>query len=147
MGEEKELSSEQEIFEVSEKDIFKFTSEFPTDTHHGIPNHYHICVKTGERYLLFNCCTSQSGKVKDRIMYFGRTYVEITNMKKTNFTMPTFVDCDNVFILTKDEFNQYKNEGKVEFAGLISGNDYQCIVNGILNSELVEEDTKNMMRK
>ncbi len=30
---------ESELFDVSEKDIFKFTSEFPSGNNKGIPNH------------------------------------------------------------------------------------------------------------
>lgn len=80
MDDEKATATEQELFELSEKDIYKFTQEFPADAGQGIPNHYHICVKTAEGYSIFNCCTSQSGKVKDRIQFFGRTYVEVTNI-------------------------------------------------------------------
>ncbi len=78
MDDEQATAIEPELFEVSEKDIYKFTQEFPPETGHGIPDHYHICVKTFDGYLVFNCCTSQSGKVKDRIRFFGRTYVELT---------------------------------------------------------------------
>ena len=67
-------------------------------------------------------------------------------MKKTQFTMPTFVDCDNVFTITNEDFTQYMSDGKVEFAGIISGNDYQQIVNGILASEMVEESTKKLFK-
>ena len=146
MDDEKATATEQELFELSEKDIYKFTKEFPADAGQGIPNHYHICVKTAKGYSIFNCCTSQSGKVKDRIQFFGRTYVEVTNMKKTQFTMPTFVDCDNVFTITDEDFAQYVNDGKVEFSGIISGSDYQHIVNGILASEMVEESTKKLFK-
>jgi hypothetical protein len=67
-------------------------------------------------------------------------------MKKTQFTMPTFVDCDNVFTITDEDFAQYVNDGKVEFSGIISGSDYQHIVNGILASEMVEESTKKLFK-
>ena len=80
------------------------------------------------------------------MQFFGRTYVEVTNMKKTQFTMPTFVDCDNVFTITDEDFAQYMNDGKVEFAGIIAGSDYQHIVNGILASEMVEESTKKLFK-
>ncbi len=146
MDDEQATAIEPELFEVSEKDIYKFTQEFPPETGHGIPDHYHICVKTFDGYLVFNCCTSQSGKVKDRIRFFGRTYVELTNLKKTQFTMQTFVDCDNVFKVSNEEFAKYITEGKVEFAGLISAADYQRIVCGILSSEMVEEGTKKLFK-
>lgn len=83
MDYEQAAAPEADFFELSEKDIYKFTQVFPADAGQDIPNHYHICVKTAEGYSTFNCCTSQSGKVKDRIQFFGRTYVEVTNMKKT----------------------------------------------------------------
>ena len=67
-------------------------------------------------------------------------------MKKTQFTMPTFVDCDNVFTITDEDFAQYMNNGKVELAGIISGSDYQHIVNGILASEMVEESIKKLFK-
>lgn len=82
MDDELSTSLEPELFEVSEKDIYKFTQEFPPESGHGIPGHYHISVKTIKGNLVFNCCTSQCGKVKDRVRYFGRTYVKVTNLKK-----------------------------------------------------------------
>ena len=147
MEDEKETVSEEELFDVSEKDIFKFTAEFSGGSQQGIPDHYHICVKTEDSYMIFNCCTSHSGKVKDRIKFFGRTYVEVTNMRRTQFTQPTFVDCDNVFTISKDDFDQYMHDGVVQFAGLISGSDYESIVKGILSSDMVEESTKKLFRK
>lgn len=137
-------STESELFEVSEKDIYKFTKEFPSDSEKGVPNHFHICVKVKDAILRFNCCTSQSGKVKDRIQFLGSTYVEVTNKKKTEFTEPTFVDCDHIFSMDNSEFEQLVKEGKIEFSGIISGNDYQNIVKGILSSKIVEEETKKI---
>lgn len=66
MSEEKSCAH-NEFFDAVEKDIFKFTKEFPVGSSEGIPNHFHICVKVEDSYYLFNCCTSQSGKVKDRM--------------------------------------------------------------------------------
>lgn len=63
------------------------------------------------------------------------------------FTMQTFVDCDNVFTVSNEEFTQYIADGVVEFAGIISGSDYKNIVNGILASEIVEESTKKLFQK
>ena len=37
-------------------------------------------------------------------------------------------------------------DGKVEFAGIISGSDYLHIVNGILASEMIEESTKKLFK-
>ena len=65
---------------------------------------------------------------------------------RNSFTMPTFVDCDNVFTITNEDFAKYVTDGKVEFAGIISGSDYQHIVNGILASEIVEESTKKLFK-
>lgn len=137
---------ESELFDVSEKDIFKFTSEFPSGNNKGIPNHYHICVKTEDAYMIFNCCTSQSGKVQDRMKFFGRTYVKVSHIKNTGFTQDTFVDCDNVFTLTNEEFANYCSEGKIQFSGILAGSDYQEVVKGILSSEMVEENTKKLFR-
>lgn len=141
---DQKVDSLQELFDVSEKDIYKFSKEFPSDQEQGIPDHYHICVRVADSYIIFNCCTSQSGKVKDRIEFFGRTYVEVKNKRQTRFTEPTFVDCDNVYSISIEDFNQYFEESKVEFAGRISGGDYQNIVKGILQSDLVEESTKKL---
>lgn len=138
------VESQEGLFDVSEKDIYKFSKEFPSNQEQGIPDHYHICVKVADLYMIFNCCTSQSGKVKDRMEFFGRIYVEVKNKRQTRFTEPTFVDCDNVFSISNEDFNQYIVDGKVEFAGRISGGDYQNIVNGILQSDLVEESTKKL---
>lgn len=138
--------SDSKFFDVDEKDIFKFTKEFPTGSGEGIPNHFHICVKVEDSYYLFNCCTSQSGKVKDRMEFLGWQYVEITNRKKTLLTERTFVDCDDVFKITKEEFDKYLEEDKITPAGLINNVDYQNIVKGILASDRVEEETKKLFR-
>ncbi len=135
---------EQKIFEISEKDIYKFSSDFPKGTNQGIPNHYHVCVKVSNCYIIFNCCTSQSGKVHDRIRFLGRTYVPVTNSKKTHFTQPTFIDCDNVFTMTPEEFDRFSKEDKITFSGLLSGNDYREVVKGILSSDLVEQEIKDL---
>ena len=58
----------------------------------------------------------------------------------------SFVDCDNVFTISDEDFSKYVTDGKVEFAGIISGSDYQHIVNGILASEMVEESTKKLFK-
>jgi hypothetical protein len=137
---------EAEFFDVSEKDIFKFTSDFPAATGQGIPNHYHICVKTENAYMLFNCCTSQSGKVSDRIKYFGRSYVKVSHMKKTGLSELTYVDCDNVFTMSHDDFDKYAKEGKIVFTGILAGADYQEVVKGVLASDMVEENTKKLFR-
>lgn len=137
---------EAEYFDVSEKDIFKFTSDFPAATGQGIPNHYHICVKTEEAYMLFNCCTSQSGKVQNRMKYFGRSYVKVSHMKNTGLSELTYVDCDNIFSISHDDFDKYSKEGKIVFTGMLAGSDYQEVVKGVLASDIVEENIKKLFK-
>ena len=142
-----EQTENQDVFDIAERDVFRFSSELPDDASHGIPDHYHICVKTEEGYMIFSCCTSQKGKVEDRIKYFGRTYVELTNMKKSKLKEPTFVDCDNVYVISEETFVKYQEDKLVEFAGLISKYDYQNIVKGLLSSDLIELRIKKLLVK
>ena len=68
-------------------------------------------------------------------------------MKNTGLSDPTYVDCDNVFSISHENFDKYRAEGKIVFTGMLAGSDYQEVIKGVLASDIVEENIKKLFDK
>jgi hypothetical protein len=127
--------------------IYFFRDNPPT----GISKHLHVCVKKNDnRTLFFTCCTSQEDTMNRLIKYQGlspETIVWIKKDKSNNFTEDTFINCNNVFVCSFDEFCASMSNGRISSAvGEISKTHYAQIINGILNSDLVPMELQDIIR-
>ena len=68
-------------------------------------------------------------------------------MKNTGLSELTYVDCDYIFSISHEDFEKYRKEGKIVFSGILAGSDYQEVVKGVLASDIVEENIKNLFKK
>ena len=119
---------------AKEKDIFYFS----TDKISSTKKHYFICIKkSAKEILLFTCCTTQKEK---REQYFKlknyslRTLVYINPTKENGLTEDTWVDCNNIFPFTTEEFKTFCDDGRIEFKGELSDIHYEQILIGLHES-------------
>lgn len=116
----------------------------------GIPDHLHICVVkgSGKEPFIFACCTSQENTMNRLIKKQKLSSETIVFMDKSSYpflTDDTFVNCNSLFVISEEEFASDYNNGlikKREGLGLVH---YSQIINGILKSDLVEEEYKDML--
>lgn len=109
--------------------------------------HYFICVKrTPQDFLILSCCTSQFETI-ERFVESRRlpneTLVAINEHDENNpFTKPTFINCNEYFLYTLEEFRKKYESETIDFSGEISEISYEEIVRSILASPLIEQEIK-----
>ena len=126
------------------KKVYWFSANPPS----GIPNHYHICVaKTDDDFVIFACCTSQEDTMNKLIKKQGLSSSSIVYIKggNYNFTKDTFINCNQIYTMTIEQFSEYYDKGGVEFKSEIDLSHYKQIVKGIKESKLVAIEHKKMI--
>jgi hypothetical protein len=124
---------------------------FKTNPSIGISQHLHICIKKNDnKTIFFTCCTSREDTMNRLIKYQGLSPETIVWIKKdsiNNFKEDTFINCNNIFICTFDEFCANITADRISFPiGEISKTHYAQIINGILKSDLVPLEVQDIIR-
>ena len=131
---------------ITEKKVYYFSS---TQINTDIP-HYFICIKrTDEDVLILSCCTSQFDTVKSfvesRNLPF-ETLVYITPADEINpFDKQTFVNCNEYFEYSVDDFRSKYETDSISFSGAISDGHYEQILIGIHASPLIAPEVKELI--
>lgn len=117
----------------------------------GIPDHRHIFLrKSADEMLIFSCCTSQQNTMEKLIAINGwsdSTIVKLTPNKQNRLTTDTYINCNSLQIISADDFfNEYK-QGNVDINNAeIDEMSFLAIEHGIIQSDLVDEETKDLFR-
>lgn len=123
----------------------------PTSTI-GIPDHRHIFLKkNGEGLLIFSCCTSQQ-KTMEKLIAINNwsqsTIVKLTPNKQNKLTTDTYINCNSLQIISSDDFFENYMQGNVTINNAeIDEFSFLAIENGIIKSDLVDEETKDLFRR
>lgn len=129
---------------IEERNVYYFSSN-KIDT--AIPHNY-ICLKrTDNDLLILSCCTSKFDTVKRFIEIRDLPFETLVWIKSDNdiFDKETYVNCNQYFTFTVEQFAEmYKNE-VLEYKGKISDNYFEQIINGLIMSPLIDEETKEIL--
>lgn len=115
---------------LTPKKIYWFSTNPPS----GISEHYHICItKNDDGFVIFACCTSQEDTMNRLIEKQGLSSSTIVHIKKGNynFVRDTFINCNQIFMMTTEQFADYYDKNGIELISEINLNHYQQIINGI----------------
>ena len=129
---------------VNEAELYFFTKTAGK----GVPEHIHVCVKKGEKYILFTACTSQT----DTIFRF------VTRSKTDPNTFPclspdgvnclkqlTYINCNRIVEFDQKDFLKQIQENKVyKLQGVVAADYMQLIIKGIKLSKTVPENIKKL---
>lgn len=131
---------------IEEKKVYYFTSTLLESEE---PHHF-ICIKrTDNDILLMTVCTSQFDTVKRFVEKKGMPYetlVWITPSDADNpFSKDTYVNCNNSFTYTVEEFKSMYEKDAVTWSGEIADVHYIQILTGILASPLIDDETKELI--
>jgi predicted metal-binding transcription factor (methanogenesis marker protein 9) len=143
-----ELPANLILSSLEEGKIYFFKDNPPT----GISKHLHVCIKKNEeKTIFFTCCTSQENTMSRLIKYQGLNPETIVRIKKDFLNHldadDTFVNCNNVYMCTFDEFCSGINDGRISSSiGEMSKAHYFKIINGILKSDLVPIEIQDIIR-
>ncbi len=133
---------------IGEGNIYYFTDKCPV----GVPEHMHICVKVGDKVFFFSTCTSQTNTVFKSIQYLGKNPNSFPCIHKDDLNKfhqdLTYVDCNKVFAVSSDKFSQFIANGSVRrLDGELSDGDMKAIVKGVLSSDDIPDDIKDLFRE
>ena len=117
----------------------------------GIPNHRHIFLrKSCEDLLIFSCCTSQQKTMQKLIAINGwsqSTIVKLTPNIQNKLTTDTYINCNSPQIISSDDFFENFKQGNITINNAeIDDISFLAIENGIIKSDLVDEETKDLFR-
>lgn len=131
---------------MKEGDVFFFEKESKVE----VPDHLHICVVKGsvQEPLIFACCTSQENTMNKLIKkqnLSSETIVYVSKKKYPFLTKDTFINCNNLFIISQEDFIADYDRGNIIKRESLDINHFSQIRNGILKSDLVEEEYKDMV--
>ncbi len=131
---------------IQEKKVYYFSnSSMNTD----IPHNY-ICLKrTPDDLLILSCCTSKFETIKRFIEIRELPYQTLVWIRPDDaiFTKDTYINCNQYFSYTVEQFKQMYESGKIEFKGQIADSTFEEIIDGLLQSPLIDEETKDLLPK
>ena len=129
---------------VNETELYFFTK----DTAKGVPGHIHVCVKKGDKYILFTACTSQTDTIYrfvTRTNADPNTFPCFAPDNVNCFKQLTYINCNNIIEYDNADFlNQIKEDKVYKLQGTISDDAMQLIVKGIKLSKTVPEKIKKL---
>lgn len=132
---------------AQEGNIYFFEDDCPV----GVKGHMHVCLKVGERVLLFSTCTSQTNTVLNYVKFLGydaNTFPCFRQDEVNKFRRElTYVNCNNVTNLSKEEFAALVKDGKIRsLGGELTEVQIGQVVNGVKLSTRVTDEVKALLR-
>ncbi len=135
---------------IAEKKIYYFST---TEINSPSPHHF-ICIKrTDDDILVMSCCTSQFSTVKNFVesrKLPNETLVWIAPDKNDHnnpFTKDTYVNCNDSFTFTVDEFRERYSNDSVNLSGELSDLHYEQVLIGLHKSPMIDQETKDLIPK
>lgn len=129
---------------VEEGKIYLFRDNCPI----GVKGHMHVCIKIHDRVYLFSNCTSQMKTIRRHAELTGislDTYPCFPADNVNQFKELTFINCNNVFECSADEFVQYlDNQYIIPLGGSISAEGMSAIAKGIKLSKTVAKEVQDL---
>jgi len=111
--------------------------------------HFHVCMAEAHGSLYLTCCTSQYEKrrrfIETRRLPFT-TLVRLVPGNANEFDRETFVDCNRIFRFTHDDLYAIYKSGGLRLRGEVSDAQHEEIRTGMLESPLIEEEVKMVLR-
>jgi len=112
--------------------------------------HYFVVLNLdplGDEFLILLIASSKVDEVKRRNRHLpSSTLVEIDPTDYSDFSLPTIVDCNRWFRVTKQELLQKLQRQEAREKAPMPGVLMKRLRGGILDSPLVEEAVKNKLR-
>lgn len=127
-----------------EKNIYYFTN---IDFENKEPHHFILVKRREGGILILSCCTTKwetvhkfvtSRKFPEETMVTIPKGTEGTELKKH-----TYINCNEYFEYTVEQFEALYNSGKVKSTGVLPGEHYLKIIAGMIASPEVEEELKD----
>lgn len=142
------VPSEVFISAISEKKVYYFSS---TKLNTNVPHHY-VCIKrSDDDILILTVCTSKLNTIQKFVDSRGLPYetlVWISPADKENpFTTDTYVNCNESFTYTVEEFKNRYDDESISHSGEISEAHYVQILTGLHSSPLIDGETKEAIPK
>lgn len=113
------------------------------------PHYFILIALKSEEIFIFSVCTTQFDK---RIEFIEKrnipksTLVYIKSNDENGLNKESLVDCNNCHLISKDEIKEKYENGKIKFKGNISEGKLLEIYTGLLDSPLIEEEIKGIIR-
>lgn len=117
----------------------------------GIEEHMHVCVHHADQVLIFGTCSSQKNTAI-RLAKFRKddpdTYPFFKKSPTNCFTEDiTYVDCNQVFSVTEEEFAEWRKEKKVKLnKGVFNEEELGRLIHGIMISNRVPGEIQDMFK-
>ena len=128
---------------IQNKKVYYFSS---TKINSDVPHHYIVVSKTDSNLLVLSICTSQFETIQRLIESRdlpNETLVYIKPNEDNPFDENTYVNCNECFTYTIDEFRSMYDSDSIQYTGEISDAHYEQILTGIHASPLIEEEVKD----
>ena len=132
---------------IQERKVYYFSSTYlNTNT-----PHYFICIKkTDDEVIILSCCTSQFETVKRfvetrSLPYETLVYISSNDSINEVFDKDTYVNCNEYYQYTVDDFRKKYEEGLIVFSGEISESHYEQILTGFHTSPMISPEIKELL--
>ncbi|HRI48007.1 MAG TPA: hypothetical protein PK559_12950 [Ignavibacteriaceae bacterium] len=117
----------------------------------SIEPHYFVVLNhdpSNDFLLLLVCSSSQIDKVRIRNKNNpSTTLVEITPKDYPDFTKDSIIDCNKVFPRSVNDLVNKLKQGKLKLKSELSANIVNRLQQGVLDSSMVEESLKRILRQ
>lgn len=112
------------------------------------PHYFVVVAVNSEDIILFMVGTSKFEKVSKRIELRNQDFATLVRLKpteKNNLTTETFINCNDYFGHSFDEFFKLYENGLATAKGNISEAELKQIADGVFKSDVLAEDIKEII--
>lgn len=132
---------------VGHKKIYYFVSHH---IRHSPEPHYFVCLGVDNGgVILMNCFTTQMNKKIEYVESRGldtSTLVFVNPTTENGLTKDCGINCNDVYMHSKDEFEALFNSGDIRLKGELEDRYYAQVYQGVKNSDMVEEELKKKIK-
>jgi hypothetical protein len=131
---------------IKEKSIFYFVSDKINTTE---PHNFILLKNSDNKIIVFSCCTTKHQTIT---RYIQRNNYPIETMASIDYNnydflkSPTFINCNSKTIYPYEVFKGMYDSGKIKYRGDISTDEYNLIVAGMLLSDDIEGEIKDLFK-
>lgn len=137
---------------IGEGKIYFFRNSADLGGGIGTDNHPHICVKVADRILVMTIVSSQVDTTRAQLIRWGRaSEAELPIILQSPANKLTkaksYVECNNAYECSIEDFvDAIADNNIVDTNGTLSDTDLLAVIMGVLSSDQVPEEIKDLLR-
>ena len=140
-----ELSPSIAVSSIKHGEVYYFScQDLTTDE-----PHYFVCIHTKENdFAIFTCCTTQKENLEKYLQRYKKDYSTVVYIEPNadnGLKKETYMNCNAYFRYSHKQLTDMFDNKKIKFKGKVTSVVLSQIHAGILASDAIEEEIKDLL--